>query len=295
MPDENGENASQAAAAPVQAHGRQFVPSNFPISQAMVCKDDLTTNWEFFGQQYEDYEVATELSKQPMSIKLASLRSIMGRDCLQIFRNLSLSPEQQESVQSCLDELETYFKPQRNVVYERYVFNSCVQSQDESVVPFINRLRKLASSCNFGTLTDELIRDRLVISIKDKDLKGRLLRQKDLSLQKAIELSKSSEVTNQQLKSLEKEERKTVEEIDEFKKKDRPRNLKKPVSHKFKKKTHDPKKMSPTALPQRESANSVATAFTVKDKSAQRLAKNVSSVTKATTSLQSVTQDRRIQ
>ena len=72
MPDENGENASQAAAAPVQAHGRQFVPSNFPISQAMVCKGDLTTNWEFFGQQYEDYEVATELSKQPMSIKLES-------------------------------------------------------------------------------------------------------------------------------------------------------------------------------------------------------------------------------
>lgn len=78
---------------------------------------------------------------------------------------------------------------------------------------YVNRLRKLASSCDFGTLTDELIRDRLVIGVQDRDLKGRLLRQKGLSLQKALEVRKSNEVTKQQLKSLEKEEKSSVEEI----------------------------------------------------------------------------------
>lgn len=78
---------------------------------------------------------------------------------------------------------------------------------------YVNRLRKLASSGDFGTLTDELIRDRLVIGVQDRDLKGRLLRQKGLSLQKALEVSKSNEVTKQQLKSLEKEEKSSVEEI----------------------------------------------------------------------------------
>ena len=78
---------------------------------------------------------------------------------------------------------------------------------------YVSRLRKLASSCDFGTLTDELIRDRLVIRVQDRDLKGRLLKQKGLSLQKALEVSKSNEVTKQQLKSLEKEEKSSVEEI----------------------------------------------------------------------------------
>ena len=123
---------SQALTGPSQAYGRRFVPSNFQVPQPMVCKGDLATNWEFFRQQYEDYEVATELSKQATPVRLASLRSLMGKDCLQIFRNLSLSPAQQESVTSYLYALEAYFKPQRNVVYERYVFNTCVQTPAET-------------------------------------------------------------------------------------------------------------------------------------------------------------------
>ena len=108
------------------------------------------------------------------------------------FKNLSLTAEQQATVKGCLDGLETHFKPQRNVVYERYVFNSCVQSVEESVDVYVNRLRKLSSSCEFGVLTDKLIRDRLVIGVNNRDLKGRLLRQKGLSLQKAIEMCKST-------------------------------------------------------------------------------------------------------
>ena len=104
-------------------------------------------------------------------------------------------------MKGCLDGLAAHFKPQRNVVYERYVFNSCVQIVEESVDVYVSRLRKLASSCEFGALTNELIRDRLVIGVKDRNLKG-------LSLQKAIEICKSNEITKQQLKSLENEEKK---------------------------------------------------------------------------------------
>ena len=246
---------SQALTGPIQAHGRRFVPSNFPVPQPMVCKGDLATNWEFFRQQYEDYEVATELSKQATLVRLASLRSLMGKDCLQIFRNLSLFPAQQESVTSYLDALESYFKPQRNVVYERYVFNTCVQTQDESVDAYVNRLRKLASSCDFGVLTDEVIRDRLVIGVRDKDLKGRLLRQKGLSLTKAIEMSRqSSEITKQQLKSLETEERKSiVEEINHFKQRGKARKPKpaRPATSKSKGNTRDSKDESERSAPRK--------------------------------------------
>ena len=113
------------------------------------------------------------------------------------------------------------------MVYEKYLFNTSVQSQDENVHAYVNRLRKLASSCNFGLLTDELIRDRLVIGVRDKDLKGRLLRHQALTLQKAIEMSKSDEVTKQQLKSLTNEEKKSgVEEVNAFKQKGHVRNSK---------------------------------------------------------------------
>ena len=302
---------SQASAAagvvvsPNQAHGRQFVPSNFPVPAPMVCRGDVASNWEFFRQQWEDYEVATELVQQKTAVRLASLRSIMGKNCLQIYRNLSLTPEQQESVQGCLEAMEAYFKPQRNVVYERYVFNSCVQRQDENVDAYVNRLRKLASSCDFGALTDELIRDRLVIGVRDRDLKGRLLRQKGLSLQKALEMSKSNEVTKQQLKSLENEEKKnSVEEIHEFKSKGRHKKPKKTFNQNSLK-PHD-SKVEPDQTSkradgkgknnfERKVASIVAIRCTVKDETVLLLDRCVVSAIKAITSRQSATPNGRVQ
>ena len=63
------------------------------------------------------------------------------------------------------------------MVYEGYVFNSCCQKPDETVDCFVNRLRKLASFCQYGALTDEMIRDRLVTGIQDKGAKARLLQE----------------------------------------------------------------------------------------------------------------------
>ena len=162
----------------------------------MVSKGNLVANWEFFRQQWEDYEVATGLDKQTPKIRLASLRSVMGKDCLQTFLNLNISAENRNNVEACMDALENYFKPQRHVVYERYVFNSCEQNQGESVDSYVTRLRKVASSCKFWTLTDELIREKLVNSIIDRGTKGKLLREKSLTLDKEIDNARSYEITS---------------------------------------------------------------------------------------------------
>ena len=47
------------------------------------------------------------------------------------------------------------------------------QPPDETVDCFVNRLKKLASSFQYGTLTEEIMRDRLVIVIQDKNTKAR--------------------------------------------------------------------------------------------------------------------------
>ena len=58
-----------------------------------------------------------------------------------------------------------------------------------------------------------MIRDRLVICIQDNDAKARLLREKDLSLNKAFDVCKSIEVTNKQLKSLQHKSKQSNEEF----------------------------------------------------------------------------------
>ena len=168
----------------------------------MKVSGDRINNWEFFKQQWEDYELATGLDKRPEAIRLATLRSVMGKDCLQIFLNLKLTEEEASSVNSSLAALAAYFKPKTSVVYERYLFNSSTQGPDEGIDEFVNRLRKQASSCKFGTLTDEMIRDRIVIGLQDRNTKLRLLKEEDLDLNKRVNICRASEIASRQLKSM---------------------------------------------------------------------------------------------
>ena len=179
--------------------------SHFSVPSPMNMKGDIVNNWEFFKQQWDDYEVATGLEGQDQKIRLATLRSVMGKECLQIFLNLKLSEEQRNNVNECITALEAYFKPQRNLVYERYIFNTCRQIEGETVDGYVNRLRKHASTCGFGTLNDELIRDRLVLGVNDEGTKLRLLKEDKLTLDKAINLCRSSEIATKQLNVLKQE------------------------------------------------------------------------------------------
>ena len=90
------------------------------------------------------------LDQRDVKVRLATLRSVMEKECLQVLNNLELNEEQRSDIKACLDALESYFKPKRNVVYERYVFNSCSQNSDENINEYVNRLRKLAGSCSFA-------------------------------------------------------------------------------------------------------------------------------------------------
>ena len=179
----------------------------------MNVKGDPVNNWEFFRQQWTDYEVTTGLDKQEQKIRLATFRSVMGKECLQIFLNLKLSAEERADVNECVKALELYFKPKRNVVYERYQFNMCTQNLEEPVDAYINRLRKAASTCQFGTLTEELIRDRLVIGLQDHSTKLRLLKEESLDLNKALNICRSSEIASQQLEAMKLDDKKTTEEV----------------------------------------------------------------------------------
>ena len=60
------------------------------------------------------------------------------------------------------------------VTYERYVFNQRVQQPVESIEDYVAELRKLAKSCEFGELEDSLIRDRVVVGIREDTTRRRL-------------------------------------------------------------------------------------------------------------------------
>ena len=73
----------------------------------------------------------------------------------------------------------------------------------ESVDSFVAELRNLAKTCNFcDCLRDSLIRDRIVLGIKNEQTTKKLLRMRDLTLNRCIDVCRSEEVAELQMKSL---------------------------------------------------------------------------------------------
>ncbi|KAL5499382.1 hypothetical protein EMCRGX_G010781 [Ephydatia muelleri] len=81
----------------------------------------------------------------------------------------------------------------RNVIYERAKFNLRKQEDGEPVDDFVTTLYSLAQYCNFGDLHDEMIRDRLVVGLRDANLSEKLQLDSELTLEKAIAMARQSE------------------------------------------------------------------------------------------------------
>ena len=71
----------------------------------------------------------------------------------------------------------------------------------------------MASSCRYGALTDEMIRDRIVIAVRDKATKLRLLKEEELDLNKALSVCRSNEAASKQLNFMKQEEIQTDEQV----------------------------------------------------------------------------------
>ena len=92
----------------------------------------------------------------------------MGDEADGILQSFVLTEANRKKCEPVRTKFEGHFIIQRNVIFERAKFNMRVQTGGEPVDNFITDLYSLAEDCNFGTLYDELIRDRLVVGIETK-------------------------------------------------------------------------------------------------------------------------------
>ena len=92
----------------------------------------------------------------------------MGEEADDIFYSFHLSEEDSKKYGTVKTNFERYFIKKRNVIYERSMFNRRVQKPDESVDSFIiTDLHRLAEFCEYGDLHDQLIRDQIVVGLRD--------------------------------------------------------------------------------------------------------------------------------
>ena len=89
-----------------------------------------------------------------------------------------------------------------NIIFERYKFNQCSQGHDESFDSYVIKLRKLAATCEYNEMTDDMIRDRIVGGIVDNQIRKALLQESKLTLASCISIVQSAEATASQASTM---------------------------------------------------------------------------------------------
>ena len=105
--------------------------------------------------------------------------------------------DERKDYNAVLGKLRAYCEPRKNVVFERHRFWSSDQLENETIGQWTAELRPRAANCEFHE-SDNMTRDNIVFGIRDRPVQEKLLREYDLTLEKALDICRASETSKEQ-------------------------------------------------------------------------------------------------
>ena len=173
-----------------------------PTTEAAVIRGKCCRELETLDSAVQALSQPTGFDKKPAKVQCSTLLTVAGEEALEIFNTFGLTDEDKVKIDVVIRKFEEYCTPKKNVTYERHVFNTRAQRATEGIDAYVTELSKRARNCEFGELHNSIIRDRIVCGIRNNEVRKRLLREKDLNLEPAVEMCKSSEITENQAKNI---------------------------------------------------------------------------------------------
>ena len=104
-----------------------------------------------------------------------------------------------------VDLLSEYFKPQKNAAVEIAKFHRARQEPHETIENYVERLKNLSQNCDFGDLTNMLIKNHVINTCTSKEFRRVLLRDNKLELEDVVDLGRSYDVADEQAMFIEKQ------------------------------------------------------------------------------------------
>lgn len=178
-----------------------FHQSDLPKLDVQVDRGSDFMAWK---AQWESYMSLSGLSAESAEKQVQALTLCFSRDTLSIVQNLGLSDAEKEDVTAIITAIKKYIDGHINESVERRNFRRRVQQPGECFDDYLVALRELVKTCNFcsNDCIQKNIRDQLIEGVLDGDTVETLLQEKDLSLDKAIQVCRAQEAAKKQRASI---------------------------------------------------------------------------------------------
>ena len=170
-----------------------------------ITSGNIAENFKIWKRQFEIYLKASKNDVPTVDgeTKVAILLLCAGPDVVKVFDQIDFdSANDKKDVKKVLEKLERYCMPLKKEVLASHKFWSL--EYYEPFDKFLTDLRVLGEECSFWTLTNRLIRDKLVFVTKGC-VQARLLREVDLTQDRAVAICRADETAERCGKEFEKQ------------------------------------------------------------------------------------------
>ena len=190
--------ASPVMPAGVGAPSAHVATATFQVAIPEPFTFSRPEEWSKWIRRFERFRIASGLASREDDVQVNTLIYAMGDQADDVLRSFALSDMDRRKYDTVKEKFDGYFIRRRNVIYERAKFNRRKQEEGETVEAFVTALYALAEFCGYGDLHDEMIRDRIVVGIRNSTLSEKLQLDSRLTLESAIAQVRHSEAVKQQ-------------------------------------------------------------------------------------------------
>ncbi|KAL4708241.1 hypothetical protein ACJJTC_013810 [Scirpophaga incertulas] len=167
-----------------------------------LCVDgNVAENWRKWRQRYCIFCDANGINTFSEQKQIAILLNLIGEDGLEIYNSFGLD-RKELTFNALLERFDQKFNARKNTSGLSSVARASPR-KDETIDEYVTIITNLSNSCEFNDLKESLLKDMFVIGIKNTQVKQRLLQEEKLTLEKAIQIAKSIELSKDRTTKLE--------------------------------------------------------------------------------------------
>ena len=159
-------------------------------------------DWPRWKRRFQQFREASGLSGESVAKQISTFLYCLGEEAEAVLSSTNATTEDRKDYKKVLEKFDSFFQVRKNVIYERARFNRRNQQSGETAEQYIMVLYDLVEHCEYGELKDEMIRDRLVVGIRDTTLSEKLQLESALTLESAKKAIRQREAVHEQRQSL---------------------------------------------------------------------------------------------
>lgn len=161
------------------------------VSKLDFSAGNLSSAWTRFKGQFKIYALAKSQSKLAVDEQIANMLLCMGQESVEIYNQFVYDDDQHKlTLANVISDFDRHFQPVKNVIYERMIFHQISQKPSQSIHQFITETQSQVIHCDYGDMANEMVRDRIVVGVRDHKLRECLVDMENLDLQRCVQKAK---------------------------------------------------------------------------------------------------------